>query len=182
MVNHPRQNEINRSALRTARNLDNGTLIVLTPEATRIKSGKMEKARKETASFWHSNNQIHLFPIAVEGTEKQWPSGTLGTLKYWTGIGPIFSKARFIFGEPIRVDKLKSLVVACNDGDRHNNKQFEVDLAMRQIAILHHTYGNPFYAKGSYYDSFMENLSKLSWLFLKPEKINKNQHVSKAER
>ena len=53
---------------------------------------------------------------------------------------------------------------------------------MRQIAILHHTYGNPFYAKGSYYDSFMENLSKLSWLFLKPEKINKNQHVSKAER
>lgn len=151
MEGNPRQKEVNRRALRTAKALADGTLLIITPEATRVNTGKMEKARKEVTSFWHRQNETWLWPIAVEGTEKQWPLESGGTSYYWRK-GRVEHKARLIFGPPVKVADIRLEAQQYAGGDRQNCKQLEVDLAMLKIALLHIHYGDRKYTEGYYAD------------------------------
>ena len=154
MEGDPRQSQVNIKALRAVRDLPQGSLIVLAPEGTRVRTGKMEKARKEAASFWRVLNNAWLFPIALEGTEDQWPNGTLGGIKFIAG--GFRKNMRVIFGEPV---KIKDIQLEIKHYETSDKKQLEVDLAMLQIALLHMTQGDPMYTLG-YYWEFLKNLEK----------------------
>jgi len=153
MGHDPRQREINKAALCTAKNLPEGTLLIMTPEAERIKDGNMAKARKESVSFWHMRRDPYIIPVAVEGTEKQWPGGAIGPIKYF-GLAGFRKKCRFIFGTPVELSNIRKVVKQSGVADE---KQLEVDLAMNLVADLHRKHGNPEYTRG-YYDNFDQRL------------------------
>jgi len=179
MKDDPRQTEVNMAGLRAVRNRPDGTLFVLTPEAERIKTGKMEKARRESTSFWHVKRNVYLFLVAFERTEVQWPPGKKGTLHYWFG-GGMLHKMRVIFGKPIEVKKMDQIVnYLAQNYDGFDRKQLSVDMAMRGIAILHLTQGDKKYVEGSYYEDLMRDLADKNWLFLKPEELIKSSSSQK---
>lgn len=161
MIDYPNATSVNKEALRTIRGLPGGNAVTINPEATRIKEGGMQKARKEIALYWHQDKtnpssppdeDIWFMPVAHEGTEQQWPNGPLGA-PYYFAWGAYRHKVKFIIGKPFRLtdimEQLKSY-----DIPRENSKQMEVDLVMLQVALLHDNYGNPDYMDGYYRDLF----------------------------
>lgn len=181
MEEDPRKREVNWAGIRAVRDRPDGTLFIITPEAERNKTGKMQKARRESSSFWHIKKNAYIFPIAFEETEVQWPPGKKGTLYYWFG-GGMLHKMRVVFGKPYSVEEMDKLVNhLAQEHAEFDRKQLSVDMAMRAIAILHLTQGDKKYVEGSYYEDLMRDLSSKSWLFLKPEELTKSDPSRKQD-
>ena len=174
MEEDPRKKAVNWAGIRAVRDIPEGTLFIITPEAERNKTGKMQKARRESSSFWHIKKNAYIFPIAFEETEVQWPPGKKGALHYWVG-GGMLHKMRVIFGKPIEVKKVDQIVNYLSQNyDGLDSKQLSVDMVMREVAILHLTQGDKKYVEGSYYEDLMRDLADKSWLFFKPEELTKS--------
>ena len=135
------------------KNFPKDQFLVMAPEGTRVKDGSMTTGRYGASEYWHGNGQRHLLPVAIEGTEKQWPRGALGFFKYFGGGFRI--KSRFIVGEPVPVVNVDEAAEAYAGGrDNEEFTRLKTDLAMFLIAQLHQ---DPKY-KGTYYVQLEEDL------------------------
>ncbi|MEK7502131.1 MAG: 1-acyl-sn-glycerol-3-phosphate acyltransferase [Patescibacteria group bacterium] len=153
MPDYPSRDEINAEAKRWVQELPEGSILVMAPEGTRVKDGSMTVGRYGASEYWHGNGQRHLLPVAIEGTEKQWPRGALGFFKYFGGGFRI--KSRFIVGEPVSVVNVDEAAEAYAGGrDNEEFTRLKTDLAMFLIAQLHQ---DPKY-KGTYYVQLEEDL------------------------
>ncbi len=151
MPDYPKRDEINGQAISTAQNLDDGSLLIVTPEGTRSGQAGMQEARYGAERFWHGRGERWLIPIAIEGTEKQWPKklGMIAGGAYYILAGRLWN-AKFIFGEPVEVEEIDSIAgkLAKNEDDF---ARLKTEVPMGLIARLHLEKGNPRYA-GRYAD------------------------------
>ncbi|MCL4419068.1 hypothetical protein M1146_03115 [Patescibacteria group bacterium] len=153
MPDYPNRDEINAEARRWAQALPEGSILITAPEGTRVKDGRMTTGRYGASEYWHGNGQRYLLPVAIEGTQKQWPRGALGFFKYFGGGFRI--KSRFIVGEPVPVTSIDEAAQAYAGGvDNEEFTRLKTDLAMLLIAQLHL---DPKY-KGTYYVQLEEDL------------------------
>ncbi|GEM_PF-5690314 len=153
MPDYPNRDEINAEAKRWAQALPEGSILITAPEGTRVKDGSMTTGRYGASEYWHGNGERYLLPVAIEGTEKQWPRGALGFFKYFGGGFRI--KSRFIVGEPVPVVNVDEAAEAYAGGrDNEEFTRLKTDLAMFLIAQLHQ---DPKY-KGTYYVQLEEDL------------------------
>ncbi len=153
MPDYPNRDEINAEAKRWAQALPEGSILITAPEGTRAKKGSMTAGRYGASEYWHGNGERYLLPVAIEGTEKQWPRGALGFFKYFGGGFRI--KSRFIVGEPVPVVNVDEAAEAYAGGrDNEEFTRLKTDLAMFLIAQLHQ---DPKY-KGTYYVQLEEDL------------------------
>lgn len=151
MPDYPNRDEINRQAIERAQNLPDGSLSVVTPEGTRSGQVGIQEARYGAQQFWHGRGERYLIPVAVEGTEKQWPRklGMPVGGVYYNFYGR-FKNARFIFGEPRSVEYYDSVAqsLAENEDDL---ARLKTEVVMAEIARLHLEKGKAEYA-GRYAD------------------------------
>lgn len=153
MPDYPNRDEINAEAKRWAQELPGGSILVMAPEGTRANKGSMTAGRYGASEYWHGNGERYLLPVAIEGTEKQWPRGALGIIKYFGGGFRI--KARYIIGKLVPVvDVDEAAEVYAGDRDNEEFTRLKTDLAMLLIAQLHQ---DPKY-KGTYYVQLEEDL------------------------
>jgi len=167
MKDYPNRDQINREAKDWAQHLPGGSLLITAPEGTRVKEGRMRAGRLGAADFWHGNGQRYLLPVALEGTEKQWPRGAFGPVKYFAG--GFRRKMKILIGEPVRVENLDKAAEVYAAGDNEDFLKLKTDLAMLLIANLHQDQKY----KGEYYIQLQEeldskeiskNLNKLGFL------------------
>lgn len=136
MPDYPNREEINQEAKVWAQQLPGGSILITAPEGTRVKEGKMISARYGASDFWHGVGKRWILPVALEGTEKQWPRGFWGAVKYFGGGFRI--KARIIIGEPVAVANLdKAAEIYAQGTDNEEFIRLKTDLAMLLIANLH---------------------------------------------
>ena len=154
MPDYPNRDKINAEARRWAQALPEGSILVTAPEGTRVRDGSMTAGRHGASEYWHGNGERYLLPVAIEGTEKQWPRGALGFFIYFGGGFRI--KSRFIIGSPVPVvDVDEAAEVYAGGRDNEEFTRLKTDLAMLLIARLHQ---DPKY-KGTYYVQLEEDLS-----------------------
>lgn len=153
MPNYPNRDEINNEAKRWAQDLSEGSILITAPEGTRVKDGKMISARYGASEFWHGRGERWILPVAIEGTEKQWPRGFFGPIKYF--LGGFRIKARIIIGEPVSVTNLDKVAEIYAGGqDNEDFTRLKTDLAMLLIANLHQDSKY----KGTYYVNLKKDL------------------------
>lgn len=153
MPDYPNRDEINAEAKKFAQELPGGSILVITPEGTRVKEGSMTAGRYGASEYWHGDGERWILPIAIEGTEKQWPRGSFGPVKYF--LGGFRRKARVIIGEPVLATNLDKVAeVYAGGADNEEFTRLKTDLAMLLIANLHQ---DPKY-KGDYYISLQRDL------------------------
>lgn len=153
MPDYPNRDEINAEAKKFAQELPGGSILVITPEGTRVKEGSMTAGRYGASEYWHGTGERWILPIAIEGTEKQWPRGAFGIFKYFGG--GFRRKASVIIGEPVpvtNIDKIAEVYAGGSDNEEYT--RLKTDLAMLLIANLHQ---DPKY-KGDYYVSLQKDL------------------------
>lgn len=152
MPNYPNREEINKAAISKAQNLADGSILVITPEGARSGEASMQSARHGSERFWHGRGERYILPIAIEGTEKQWPRkiGLVAGFMYYAWFGRL-KASRFIFGEPVAVSKIDNLAQRLSGDDVSKLSTLRTDLAMGEIARLHLASGDPKYA-GRYAD------------------------------
>lgn len=152
LSNYPNRDEINRASIEKAESLKGGSIIVITPEGTRSGETPMQEARYGAERFWHGRGERFILPIAIEGTEKQWPRklGLAAGAFYYAWIGRLVN-SRFIFGAPVAVSELDALALELAQGDDANLPKLRTDLVMGEIARLHLVEKRPEYA-GKYAD------------------------------
>lgn len=133
----PDRDEINQRAFEAHHNSPPGKLWMVTPEGTRS-DGIMEQGRQRTIEFWHgkdgSTDGRMLLPVAVEGTERQWPKGK--GLIYFLRKGR-HEEALFIFGKPIEVAEIDKVALELAQGDVGLFRQYQIDVVMALIAAQH---------------------------------------------
>ena len=133
----PDRDEINQRAFDAHHNSPPGKLWMVTPEGTRS-DGKMEQGRQRTIEFWHGEGGATdgriLLPVAVEGTERQWPKGK--GFMYFLRKGR-HEEALFIFGKPIKVADIDQVASELAEGNEKLFKQYQIDVVMALIASQH---------------------------------------------
>jgi hypothetical protein len=151
MPDYPNRDEINRQAIERAQNLPDGSLLVVTPEGTRSGQVGIQEARYGAQQFWHGRGKRYIIPLAVEGTEKQWPRklGMPVGGVYYNFYGR-FKNAKFIFGEPRSVESYDSIAERLGKNE-DDIARLRTEVVMADIARLHLEKGKAEYA-GRYAD------------------------------
>ena len=152
MENDDREGTINTEAVGGVQDEEDGKIDIITPEGTRS-DGEMKPARWGSANFWHGRGERYILPIAIEGSEKQWPRG-MGSFVYYWRKGRKEHQIKVIFGEPIPVEYLDRVAETYAQGNPEKLKSLRVDIPMLLIAQLHQ---DPKY-KGTYYVQLKDDL------------------------
>jgi len=140
VTNYPNRGKINAIAKFRQQNREPGTIWETMPEGARVE-GKMQKARWGASDYWHGENDSTdnrwFVPAAIQGTEDQLPkgSGFKGVLRFLFKGGRKIP-ARFIFGEPVRVDYVDKMAECYSDGNPDKLKSLRVDLVMLFVTRL----------------------------------------------
>lgn len=133
----PDSDTINQLAIQKAHNAGPGSLWAIAPEGARS-DGPMESGRFGAKEFWHgeddSTENRFVIPIAIEGTEDQWPKGKKGL--YFLREGRHI-EASFIFGKPVKVADVDQLASELARGDEELFKRYQVEVVMGLIAAQH---------------------------------------------
>lgn len=133
----PDKDNINQRAIEQAHNAAPGSLWVIAPEGRRT-AGVMEGGRYGSKEFWHgpegSTEGRIIVPIAIEGTERQWPKGK--SFVYFLRKGR-YEEALFIFGKPIKVADIDEVAFKIAGGDEELFRRYQVDVVMALIASQH---------------------------------------------
>src|SRR3989344_5516833 len=153
MGNDKRGQTMNLEAIEDIQNEEDGKVDIITPEGTRSNDGKMKPARWGAADLWHGRGDRYIFPIAIEGSENQWPRGKGSFIYYWRR-GRKEHQIKVIFGEPAPVEHVDRVAEAYAQGNPEKLKSLRVDIPMLLIAQLHH---DPKYI-GTYYLQLEEDL------------------------
>ncbi len=152
MADYPNRDEINGQAIERAQNLADGSLLIITPEGTRSGQVGIQEARYGSERFWHGRGERYVLPLAVEGSERQWPRklGMVAGGAYYNFYGR-FKNARFIFGEPKGVEYYDSIAERLAAGNPDDFARLKTEVVMAEIARLHLEKGRAEYA-GRYAD------------------------------
>lgn len=192
MDNDKREQAMNSEAIENIQNEEDGRVDIVTPEGTRSKDGKMQPARWGAANFWHGAGERYILPIAMEGSENQWPRGVGGTIYYFRK-GRKEHQIKVIFGEPVPVDYLDKVAEAYAQGNPEKLISLRVDIPMLLIANLHKTCGDSKYTEGYYQDLSEElflhpvsvslrDLRNLGEIKLSPQKEEPQESVTEEKK
>ena len=133
----PDRDAINQRAFDQSHNSPDGRFWIVTPEGTRT-DGVMEEGKLGSKEFWHgADNSTEgrlILPVAVEGTENQWPKEE--GFRYFLKKGR-FNEAIFIFGKPVKVEDVDELAFDLAKGDEELFKVYQVQVVMVLIASQH---------------------------------------------